>query len=258
MFFQGRPLGEGECLIGGPGETAESVSRRAHSQASVSIALDAWQSESHWLPPSPLAAMTGVALLSPGAEWNDNFLGSVEWLITAVISYPDVMQRFELRRGLEEWLLARMNGVRAQATDPCTNRATRARRRIAVERARAYIHDNQNEPITLSDLCRHVHMQPRSLEYGFREMLGLTPMAYVKTLRLHRVRRLLQSGVASARSVSDIALDCGFWHLSQFAVDYKKYFGECPSATSRRTLALRGRTQRTPATPADHAERRLA
>ena len=35
------------------------------------------------------------------------------------------------------------------------------------------------------------------------------------------------------RSVSELALDCGFCHLSQFAADYKRVFLESPSATRR-------------------------
>ena len=43
------------------------------------------------------------------------------------------------------------------------------------------------------------------------------------------------SGMSSAaeRSVSEVALDCGFCHLSQFAADYKRVFLESPSATRR-------------------------
>ena len=62
-------------------------------------------------------------------------------------------------------------------------------------------------------------------------------MQYVRTTRLHRARRILRSIVVSHRSISEIALDSGFWHLSQFAVDYKALFGESPSTTFRRTLA---------------------
>ena len=46
------------------------------------------------------------------------------------------------------------------------------------------------------------------------------------------------------RSISEIALDCGFWHLSQFAVDYKRLFAESPSVTYRRTQAELPRAER--------------
>ena len=51
--------------------------------------------------------------------------------------------------------------------------------------------------------------------------------------RLGEVRRRLQTSNAAERSVSEVALDCGFCHLSQFAADYKRVFLESPSATRR-------------------------
>jgi AraC-like DNA-binding protein len=107
------------------------------------------------------------------------------------------------------------------------------RRRMAVERVRHFIHDHLAESLTLADLCHHAHLQARSLEYGFRDLVGLSPFKYIKMLRLGAVRRRLQTSSASQLSVSEAALDCGFSHLSQFAADYKRMFLESPSATIR-------------------------
>ena len=102
------------------------------------------------------------------------------------------------------------------------------RRRMAVERVRRFIHEHLAETLTLADLCRHAHLQARSLEYGFRDLVGLSPFKYIKMLRLGEVRRRLQASDASQLSVSEAALDCGFSHLSQFAADYKRMFLESP------------------------------
>ena len=87
--------------------------------------------------------------------------------------------------------------------------------------------------MTLAELCSHAHLQARSLEYGFRDLVGLSPFKYIKMLRLGEVRRRLQTSMRAERSVSEVALDCGFCHLSQFAADYKRVFLESPSATRR-------------------------
>jgi AraC-like DNA-binding protein len=113
------------------------------------------------------------------------------------------------------------------------------RRRMAVERVRRFIHDHLAESMTLAELCRQAHLQARSLEYGFRDLVGLSPFKYIKMLRLGEVRRRLQTSSAAERSVSEVALDCGFCHLSQFAADYKRVFLESPSATRRATIAPR-------------------
>jgi len=107
------------------------------------------------------------------------------------------------------------------------------RRRMAVERVRRFIHAHLAESMTLAELCRHAHLQARSLEYGFRDLVGLSPFKYIKMLRLGEVRRRLQTTSPAERSVSEVALDCGFCHLSQFAADYKRVFLESPSATRR-------------------------
>ena len=88
--------------------------------------------------------------------------------------------------------------------------------------------------------------------------MGISPIGYVRATRLHRVRRLLRSTAVRTRSVSVIALDCGFWHLSQFAVDYKLVFAESPSATYRRTLAQLPRAERRRAAPIEQAISRAA
>ena len=103
--------------------------------------------------------------------------------------------------------------------------------------AREFIHARLSEPLPLSDLCRHAGLKVRTLETGFREVTGLTPIAYIRSLRLNAVRRALHHTLAPQRSISDIALDNGFWHLSQFATDYRKLFGETPMNTRRRSRA---------------------
>jgi len=113
------------------------------------------------------------------------------------------------------------------------------RRRMAVERVRRFIHEHLAESMTLAELCRHAHLQARSLEYGFRDLVGLSPFKYIKMLRLGEVRRRLQASSGAERSFSEVALDCGFCHLSQFAADYKRVFLESPSATRRAVGSLR-------------------
>jgi AraC-like DNA-binding protein len=60
-------------------------------------------------------------------------------------------------------------------------------------------------------------------------------MAYLKRVRLERVRAELAAPPRGGRRrVTEIATAWGFSHLGNFAKDYKKQFGETPSATLRR------------------------
>ena len=100
-------------------------------------------------------------------------------------------------------------------------------------RARDYLQAQAREAIRLDDLERVAGVSRCKLFEGFRKHFGSAPMTYLKHYRLRRVREdLLASG--GTRNVSEVALDWGFAHLGRFAGDYRKLFGETPSATQQR------------------------
>jgi transcriptional regulator GlxA family with amidase domain len=76
-----------------------------------------------------------------------------------------------------------------------------------------------------------------TLEYAFQEIMGMSPVAYLTKLRLHRVRKALRMATHGSTTVSTQALNWGFWHFGDFSRAYKDYFGELPSETLRRKPA---------------------
>lgn len=142
------------------------------------------------------------------------------------------------RTALEEQLLLTMTRVIGLWRDPFrpAPMSAAARHRAAV-RAREYIESNLEQPLKLEAMCRAAYCSARALEYAFRELFGVSPLAYAKCARLSRVRRdLLDAGVPR-RSVTETATRWGFWHLGQFSKDYRSLFGELPSATLARARA---------------------
>lgn len=123
----------------------------------------------------------------------------------------------------------------AVAAGTCES-ASRNHRAMAIERARRYIHTNLVGALRIANVCTAAGIRSRTLEYGFREWFGVSPVSYIKALRLNHVRRLLIAPASAGRTITTIALDSGFCHLSQFAADYHKFFGESPSITRRRSL----------------------
>lgn len=97
-----------------------------------------------------------------------------------------------------------------------------------------YMQTHIDQPLTLTDLCKALGTSARSLCYGFHEMFGMSPMSYLKILRLQSVHRALKLAEPSHKTVTEIASQFGFYHLGYFAHDYKKMFGELPSATLKR------------------------
>jgi AraC-like DNA-binding protein len=110
-----------------------------------------------------------------------------------------------------------------------------ASRRRAALRAREFIDAHLDQPLSLSRVCRASYASARALEYGFREMFGLSPIAYVRCARLSRVRHDLYFAERRPKAVTQLAMRWGFWHLSQFSKDYRALFGESPSATLARS-----------------------
>ena len=100
--------------------------------------------------------------------------------------------------------------------------------------AAEYIHTHSANPIRLNDLVAASGVSKRSLHAGFRRYYGVPPMIYLRNVRLD-LARLRLSREGGAKSVTDIALECGFTHLSKFAEAYKDRFGELPSETLRNT-----------------------
>lgn len=105
-----------------------------------------------------------------------------------------------------------------------------AKAKEVVRRARAYALDRRDAPPSLLDLCRHTHVSPRTLQSCFQSVLGESPASYMKMLRLNGARNELKR-LGDSHWISDVAANWGFWHLSQFASDYRRMFGELPSAT---------------------------
>jgi AraC-like DNA-binding protein len=100
--------------------------------------------------------------------------------------------------------------------------------------AEDYAMAHADERIYVTDLCRAAGVSERALEYAFKDVMGLTPIAYLVRLRLHRARQALLAGTHGTTTVSAVALDWGFWHFGDFSRAYKACFGELPSDTLRR------------------------
>lgn len=100
-----------------------------------------------------------------------------------------------------------------------------------VRSALSFIEANLTERIGLREIAAAAECSPRTLTAAFRERIGATPMSYVRTLRLERIRADL---LGSTDQVGTIAYRWGIAHLGRFAGDYRDRFGELPSETAAR------------------------
>lgn len=113
-----------------------------------------------------------------------------------------------------------------------TDHTTRSRSTAAVRRARAFIEEHAHEPVSVHDIAEAARLSPRGLQGAFRTQTGVTPMAYLRQVRLERAREaLLVADPAQQDSVAAIARAAGFAHLSRFAAAYRALHGESPRDT---------------------------
>lgn len=104
-----------------------------------------------------------------------------------------------------------------------------------VTRAEAHMRDNLQRSVRLEELAEISKVTGRTLTNGFNRFRGETPARFFLGLRLSEARRRLLSG-GIGTTVSDIAFELGFHHLSSFAAAYRERYDEIPSHTLRRSL----------------------
>jgi AraC-like DNA-binding protein len=115
-------------------------------------------------------------------------------------------------------------------------------RSAAVGDAMAFIEAGPHLPLTTSQLAVQCHVSVRSLQEGFRRHLGMSPMAYLREVRLRRAHSELRSADPSHTTVAAVAHRWGFTHLGRFASAHKLMYGETPHQALRATNS----TQREP------------
>lgn len=94
-----------------------------------------------------------------------------------------------------------------------------------------YIETNAHRPILVSELSEIGRTSVRTIQSLFQGQLGISPKAFINARRLSGAHRDLWRAEADGIQVTDIANRWGFWHMGQFASDYRKQFGELPSHT---------------------------
>jgi AraC-like DNA-binding protein len=125
--------------------------------------------------------------------------------------------RDEIEFDLPRLLLSAMEPSR-----PEPPRLVSSLRSLSLKEALAYIAEFGREPITVQDLLRAT---------GASERFGVSPKAYLQSLRLNAARKELKNSDPLSAKVADVANQWGFWHMGQFAADYRRHFGELPSET---------------------------
>jgi len=99
-----------------------------------------------------------------------------------------------------------------------------------VRRAIEFIHQRAAQPMTVADIAAAANTSVRSLQAGFLRFKSVSPVAYLRQVRLAGARADLIAAEAST-TVAQVAKLWGFANPGAFAALYRDAFGELPSAT---------------------------
>jgi len=227
-LWRGQQFGLDELVMRRPGIEVDVAAQPGYATATASFALGLVEETAERLgrklPPSSLL----VKLQHDQAEVLRSAFGAL--FEDAVLKPLDQRAAMWARCKQEELLqsLLQLTFDGCRAIEPVGS-SERAR---VLKTALEAIKDRPDGVLPVSDLCRIAKASERTLLRAFTERFGVSPLEYMKAHRLNGARNDLTH--EPWMKVSEAANKWGFWHLGQFAKDYRTQFGELPSDTSRR------------------------
>ncbi len=158
--------------------------------------------------------------------------GKLARLLGAILSEEGIGERLQTwpdhaaasNRGLVGWILDML-----QVAAPEQERVP-MRHWDTIAEIRQLVTEGACCPLSVAELTVELGLSRRTLQNACQEIVGLSPVQYLRALRLGEARRMM----GRAASVTEVATQFGFWHLGYFARDYHTMFGELPSKTLER------------------------
>jgi AraC family ethanolamine operon transcriptional activator len=232
-WYLGRHLKRGQPLAVVAGQDFELASRGSFDVVAISVDMGELSDHALRVNGQPFDASEHGGALFQDDEHSQALAALVLDTLAAARTDAGPLSQAPAQRVLKQAMFDTMLCHLAVPQAGCATEGTVATRQRVVREARTYMASHAEEPITVPELCEALHVSRRTLQYSFQDVLGMTPVAYLRALRLNGVRRDLRRG--SALPVADCAARWGFWHLSRFAADYRHLFGELPSVTLKRS-----------------------
>ena len=104
---------------------------------------------------------------------------------------------------------------------------TRQAHSRVVRSAEDYVLSHTTEHLYVTDLCEAAGVSERTLQYAFKEVMGMTPVAYLTRLRLHQVRHALRAATQASTTVTTEALRWASGTLATFPAPTRTASASC-------------------------------
>jgi AraC family transcriptional regulator, ethanolamine operon transcriptional activator len=233
ILWMNRKVSSGELMIFNPGGDLRAVTRPGTSICTFSVSdacIEQYMAQQgineDLLPREPL-------VLNIGQPFSRVLLG-LQSRLSSCIKHDEGQAHFVDARAQEEAQL--LDALLGRLVDSRTSQRRIPTHRSAeiTFRALDYIDCHKRQLLRVSQICEALGIGRRTLEQSFKQHLAITPKQLINNLRLIGCREELLETDPRHASVSNVAANWGYWHMSQFARDYRSMHDELPSKTLQR------------------------
>ncbi|MEV0123746.1 helix-turn-helix domain-containing protein [Streptomyces sp. NPDC050703] len=208
-----------------------SVCVGAHLLAAAGL-LDGKRATTHWSTAQRLAADHPAVqvdadpiFIREGNVWTGAGISACLDLSLALIA-DDLGEAVALRVARQLVMYLKRPSGQSQFSVPLTQVSTTRR----VEELRHHVLRHITEPLTVTALAEYAHVSDRHLTRLFKTELGMTPHAYIESVRVEKARHALESSDAT---LERIAADCGFGTVDTLVRAFRRRLNTTPGEYRR-------------------------
>lgn len=164
-------------------------------------------------------------LLDPGAPPYFLLESGVPWQNEVLACLADAWEAVETEKpDYENWTRYRLSTALRQLAAHCQTRADKVsqQEKIAAERMKQmlrYVEEHYAEELTVEKIAGCVALSESACLRSFRQLLGITPIQYVKQYRVERAAELLHS---TRLKTGEVGEECGFSDGSYFIKTFRE------------------------------------
>lgn len=231
----GRRMRPGQALLLPPGVPIDQITSPDYAAVFVEIEEELFRSGLEALLGQDLdSSKVPYPLITPNSEAGKRLSCFLRKTIEAALAAKSCIGDTNRQETWKDQLLQYI----ADCLEPTPSHATYSdsgsSRQALFREAEQIMLQRPSGDLTLLELCRRLEVSRRSLMYAFEDVVGQPPMRWYRLHRLNEARARLKEVESSGAGVAEIARNFGFDHPGQFAIDFRRLFGQLPSEFLRR------------------------